>query len=194
MSPEERAAALAAMSPEERAAALAGMHMSPEERAAALAAMSPEERAAALPGMIPRDTCTERGIDHEIHSGRWKQRGTNSEINLLPAQHVPQLIVVQLFQRSGEPDLKVGLFRVAPGLAKLSTHKASLSTCNTFTLTMGHRHKVREECAVSTPEECAVGAPANHAHHSLAYILPELGHLSTHVLVTNLLSPVSPTL
>ena len=53
MSPEEKAAALAAMSPEERAAALAAM--SPEEKAAALAAMSPEEKAAALAAMSPEE-------------------------------------------------------------------------------------------------------------------------------------------
>ena len=39
MTPEERAAALAAISPEQRAAALVGMTL--EERAAALAAISP---------------------------------------------------------------------------------------------------------------------------------------------------------
>lgn len=53
MSPEDEAAALAAMSPEDRAAALAAM--SPEEKAAALAAMTPEEQAAAFAAMSPED-------------------------------------------------------------------------------------------------------------------------------------------
>merc|ERR1712166_586497 len=51
MSPQDIAAALAAMSPEEKEATMAAM--SPQDRAAALTAMSPEEKEATVAAMSP---------------------------------------------------------------------------------------------------------------------------------------------